>query len=199
MLIFCMTVTPMTLAQKKPKYVPYDPNRPSKVEPTKDKSPIEVAVEKYIIEVLGEKSRYKSENKRVISVNLIEQAAGVDKGKLLLDLSYISDPDIVNNVDKDGLIVYAMRVIAALSKDEKIKAKVGEVMLRPHVVVKDGSIEQLAKFQIRLADLKGPNWDGVTGMHFENLLKQSGKMTIAPYLIHNGGKALILKREQLNL
>lgn len=180
----------------------YDDKKVETAKPSTDlteKSPIEVAVEKYVIEALGEQSRYKSNNKRVIGVNLIEQIAGIDKGKLLLDLTYISDPDMLNNVNKDGLIIDAMRVIASLSKDKKIKAKVGEVMLRPHVVVKDGAVEQLAKFQIRLADLKGPNWDGVTGMYFENLLKQSGKINITPYFINNGGKFLVLKKEQLNL
>lgn len=197
--IFSMMIALMTFAQDKPKYVPYNPNLPPKSEPAKGKSSLEVSIEKYVIEALGEQSRYKSENKRVIGVNLIEQIAGVDKGKLLLDLTYISDPDMLNNINQDGLVIDGMRIVAAISKDKKIKAKVGEVMLRPHVVVKDGAVEQLAKFQIRLADLKGPNWDGVTGVYFENLLKEKGKINITPFFINNGGKNLVLKKEQLNL
>lgn len=168
----------------------------------KTRSPVEVAVEKLVIDELGEKPAYRGGGNRVVSVSLIEQVAGPHTGKYFLDLSYISDPALIGpkNVTKDGLVIDAMRIMKAISSNKIVKsAKIVEVMLRPHVFVAGGTLEQLLKVQIEMSALRGPKWDGVTGAYFEELLRQRGKLNLSPFLIHNGGQFLILKPEQLDI
>lgn len=196
-----LTISLQVFAEGKYKTVVIkEQKKESQVEKTP--SPVEIGIEKLVIDELGEKPVYKSGRNRTVSVSLIEQVAGPHIGKYLLDLSYVSDPALTGpkNVTKDGLVIDAMRIMKAISKDKNVKsAKIVEVMLRPHVFVAGGTLEQLLKIQVELSALRGPKWDGVTGAYFEELVRQRGKLNLSPYLIQNGGQFLILKQEQLDL
>lgn len=173
------------------------------VETTAAKTPsaIESAIQDHVVAELGDQPRYKSGGKRVLSINLIEQVAGPNKGKILADVSYIADPNIVGVINKDGLIIDAMRLLKVISQDKRIKVKkIVTVLLRPYVVTIDNKTsEQVAKFQIDLSAFAGIKWDQIDGAKFETILSSKGNITMAPYMVQNGGKFLILKREQLDL
>lgn len=183
------------------KYTPIVITDEPKLEKVESESPTKKVIQTHIIAELGEKPRYKSVNKRVLSINLTEQVAGPNEGKLLADIAYIADPNMMGVIDRNGMVIDAMRVVKAITQDPKIKShKVGILLLRPHVVpIGRDQPEQMIKIQISLQEVSSINWDQMDGAGFEKILTSKGTLSVSPYFVKNGGKFLVLKREQLDL
>lgn len=188
-------------AQGKYKTVTIDLDKNAKAE-TKTASGEDALIERIAEEALGPETQYKSKKQRVLTVNQTEQLAGKNKGQFLIQVSYLSDPALLGpkNVTKDGLLVDAMRVVESLLTNPKVKSlKASEFMLMPSVVSADGNVEQVMKIVVPIKPFKSIDWSKMDGATFEKLVKTNGSINIAPFFIHNGGKFLILKPEQLDL
>jgi hypothetical protein len=195
-----LILTPVVFAEGKYKAVVIEDRKPT-TSSSGNSTEIEASIKLHITDELGSECRYKSNPKRVLSVNLIEQTAGTNRGKFLADVAYVADPNMVGVINKDGLVIDAMRLLKVISQDKKTKAnKIVTVLLRPHVIPAGrNSPEQVAKFQIDLSALAKISWDETDGAGFEQVLRSKGSIGMTPYMIQNGGKFLILKPEQLDL
>lgn len=167
----------------------------------KTASATESVIRDHIIGELGEQSRYKTNPKRVLSISLIDQLAGPNEGKFLADINFITEPNMMGLINLDGLIIDVMRIAKVISQDKSVKlSKIAVIQLRPHIIpFGGGSPEQVAKFEIDLASLEEMSWGQTDGLRFENVLQKKGKISMSPYFLKNGGKFLILKKEQLDL
>ena len=161
----------------------------------------EEVIKVHIENELGDKPRYQSQKKRVLQVNLIDQVAGEFEGRQIADIEFLVDPDLTKTVSKNGAVIDIMRVLTALSKDQKIKgSKIARLMLRPYVAAstKQGT-KQILKVEINMSDLLKIDWTKTGAVGLEEFIKSKGKFVTSPYLIKNGGQHLVLKSEHLEI
>lgn len=205
LLIFITLITATSWSSDKTCYKGYrlkgQENLPPCKEETVTAETVEEAIKAHIENELGDKPRYQSQKKRVLQVNLIDQVAGEFEGKQIVDIEFLVDPDLTKTVSKNGAVIDIMRILTALSKDQKLKtSKIARLMLRPYVAAsaKQGA-KQILKVEINMSDLVKIDWTKTGAVGLEEFIKSKGKIVISPYLMRNGGQHFVLKSEHLEI
>lgn len=166
-------------ANCRPGMVAIDPNTGTMVKcpAAIDENTVRADARKYAAKGFGDDN--------IISVDLIEQIDGEDKGGYLMTVAYRAKENLTVKMTRQG-VVMDIRDFLKHAVEKPGLGKVRIFFFRPHMnlVDKYGQTkeEQVGKVVIRRAVLDKINWDNITIENFENILASEGQFWIHPAL-----------------